>query len=738
MGSLYPKFQKYFIVQKMINRKHLFSLLLLFVWCSASAQESTIPYIETKIDVDGAFLEPVWEQLEEYTGFYNYLPTDIGLAANQTSVKLFHNGEHLYVRAIYKDITPKTQVSTLKRDVSIFYSDAFVMVLDTQNQEQNGYFFAVNALGNQTDGLVGRSNSGYNLSFSWNTVWKAKVKLVGNNKQYEIAIPLKALNFNKENGTFGIQFYVRDIKNNSWTIFKNVKRNYANLDLRFTEKFAVENLPNKATSRFTVTPSVTANYQKDVLSKIEETTFKPSLDVQYNLTSSLKLDVSIHPDFSQIDVDQQVTNLTRFAVNFPEQRNFFLENSDLFSNLGVPGVNPFYSRIIGADSDIQFGLKLSGNLSPKTRLGVLNVQTDKGKDIASQNFAALVVEQQLTKNFTATGYLVNRQETDKLEFGKDYNRVTGLNINYKSNNNKWIGLANFGKSLNDGVSKDNNFYHAGIWYNKRGLAWDVAVKTVGKNFITDVGFVPRLNNFDAIQDLVVREGYTQTTTGITYEKFYENAKSLNSFRMLNYRNNTYFDERGKLNQSSHFLNSALFFKDLSAIYYVYTHDFIDLKYGFDPLSNGNALPPNTYDFGHVKLGYNSANHQKLRYQVNVQTGNYYSGKRTAAGAYLNYQMLPFANFELAYDINKIDLHALGKETFHLTRFTGEIFFNNRLNWTTYVQYNTQRDNFNINSRLQWEYKPLSYIYVVVSDNYNQDIARQNWGIAFKMNYRLAF
>ena len=138
MGSLYPKFQKYFIVQKMINRKHLFSLLLLFVWCSASAQESTIPYIETKIDVDGAFLEPVWEQLEEYTGFYNYLPTDIGLAANQTSVKLFHNGEHLYVRAIYKDTTPKTQVSTLKRDVSIFYSDAFVVHTHRDNGQLGG------------------------------------------------------------------------------------------------------------------------------------------------------------------------------------------------------------------------------------------------------------------------------------------------------------------------------------------------------------------------------------------------------------------------------------------------------------------------------------------------------------------------------------------------------------------------------------------------------------------------
>ena len=543
---------------------------MLFYVLNVYCQEASIPYIDTLIDIDGKPNESVWKSLPEYTGFYNYLPTDVGLAENQTQVKLFHNGENLYVSAIYNDTTSQTQVSTLKRDVSIVYSDAFIMVIDTQNQEQNGYLFAVNALGNLTDGLVGRANDGYNLSFSWNAVWQAKTHLNGNKKQYEIAIPLKALNFNKDNAVFGIQFYVRDIKNNSWTILKNVKRNYANLDLRFTEKFTVDNLPDKSASRFTVTPSVTTNYYNDVINDIDDTTFKPSLDIQYNLTSSLKLDATLNPDFSQIDVDQQVTNLTRFSVFFPEQRNFFLENSDLFSNLGVAGVNPFYSRRIGAKNAIQFGLKLSGNIASRTRLGVLDVQTDTEKDIASQNYGALVVEQQLSKKFTATGFIINRQETDGFKFIDDYNRVSGLNLNYKSSNNKWLGLVNFAKSFNNNLSKKNSFYHAGIWYNKRGLEWNVAVKSIGENFITDVGFVPRLNNYDAINNIVIREGFTQTTARIEYEKFYETSKSLNSFRILNYNNNTYFDEKGRLNQSTHFLNSAVFFKDLSAIYYVYT------------------------------------------------------------------------------------------------------------------------------------------------------------------------
>ena len=292
--------------------------------------------------------------------------------------------------------------------------------------------------------------------------------------------------------------------------------------------------------------------------------------------------------------------------------------------------------------------------------------------------------------------------------------------------------------MNNGISGNNSFYNAGVWFNKRGLSWNAAIKNVGKNYIADVGFTPRLYNYDALNNVIIREGYSQTTGGIEYEKFYANSKAVNSVRYFNYNNNTYFDESGTINQSSHFLNGAVFFKDLSSMYYVYNQDYVNLKYSFDPLENGNAITPGEYNFGILKFGYNSANNQKLRYQINAQKGSFYSGSRIAFGAYLNYQLLPFANLQVNYDINKIDLNSIGNKTFHLARLTNEIFFNNHLNWTTYLQYNTQSDNFNINSRIQWEYKPLSYIYLVVSNNYNQFMEHKNWGIALKINYRLNF
>jgi len=724
-----------------IMKNLLFATLMipLSVW----TQQSEIPFFDEGIDVDGQLNENVWLQIPEHTGFYNYLPTDEGLAENQTSVRIFHNGAYLYIGATYHDSISKTQLGSLKRDDltnSVASSDTFVFILDTQNQKQNAYYFAVNMGAAQTDGLIERINEGdgFTINTSWNAVWNAKTSIEGNLKHYEIQIPLKALNFNSGKSVFGIQFYVRDIKSNSWTILTHVKRNFRLFDLRFTKDLVVENLPKNSTSRFAVTPSATLNYQNDVVEDIDNTSFKPSLDVQYNVTSSLKMDATLNPDFSQIDVDQQVTNLTRFSVFFPERRNFFLENSDLFSNLGVDEVNPFYSRRIGSNSDIQFGLKLSGNISQKTRLGVLNVQTEQDDAAESQNFGAVVLEQQLSKNFTTTGFLINRQETEKFNFVDEYNRVTGVNLNYKSDDNKWIGLANFARSFNDGLSNDNNFYNVGIWYNKRGVDWNASLKNVGKNYIADVGFTPRLYNYDALNDIVIREGYTQASAGATLTKFYENSNRINSYRYFYGNNNTYWDENGVLNQSSTFFNTALFFKNLSAVYVNLYYDYVNLKYAFDPLGNGNELAPDVYKYFRGRMGYNSVFNSKFVYRAYVHHGEYYNGKNSAAFINLTYRMLPFANLQMSYEINNLDLNELGSETFHLARFTGEVFFNNRLNWTTYVQYNTQFDNFNINSRLQWEYRPLSYLYFVVTDNYNQYIARKNWGVAFKLSYRFDF
>lgn len=705
-----------------------------------NAQQKTIPFIKENIKIDGKLDESVWNKATEFTNFHNFYPIDEGLADNKTEVKVFHDGENLYISAVYFDTTSESKVSTLKRDGHgdiVVRSDAFGVVLDTYNKKNNGYYFVVNAGNAQLDALINFNGTGYSYNDSWNTIWQSKTSTDRTKKIYEIKIPFKSLSFDVNTTTWGIQFFVRDFKINRWMTYTDVSRNFIQFDMRFTESVEIENFPKLNNAKFTVTPAVTYNYQKNVTSNTTNSKFKPSLDAQYRLTSSLKLDATINPDFSQIDVDQQVTNLTRFAVNFPERRNFFIENSDLFTNLGTNEVNPFYSRRIGASSDILFGLKLSGNIAPKTRIGVLNVQTDKKEANKPQNYGALVLQQQLSKQFTTTGFLVNRQETDGFKFQNDFNRVAGINLNYKSSNNKWTGLANAGKSFSNDITDKNHFYNLGINYSTKKISGEISALKVGKNYLTDIGFVPRLYNYDAIKNTRIREGYTSVNSLVALSHFPKNP-NINQIRYLRVGNTAYFDENGNTSQSNTFTNHAIFFNNSSSAFVSLDHSYVNLKYGFDPLRNGNYIAPNVYKFASVRAGYNSPFNKKVSFRTGLQQGSYYVGNRTRY--YINsvYRFLPIAKIGLDYELNYLDLKTLGNKTFHLARLTKEVFFNNRLNWTTYIQYNTQQNNFNVNSRLQWEYKPLSYVYLVVTDNFNKQISRTNWGVAFKANYRFDF
>lgn len=704
-------------------------------------QAQRIIYSNTSIDLDGELNESIWDTLIPEKDFKNHIPNNGSLAPNTTAVKMFHNGEKLYISAVYTDVSPTVQIGSLKRDhigVSGAESDSFAIIIDTYQQQQSGFFFIVNMGGTLIDALVARNRDRFSVNTSWNAIWNAKTSTKGNHKIYEIEIPLKALGYKVDSPEWGVMFHTRNIKLNEWTTNTAIDRNYQLFDLRFAKTFYVENLSENKTSRFAVTPSVTMNYAKDVTNNIDDTTLKPSVDIQFNVSSSLKLDATINPDFSQIDVDQQVTNLSRFSVFFPERRNFFLENSDLFTGLGISGVNPFYSRRIGANSEISFGLKLSGNINKKTRLGVLNVATKSKDNSPSQNYGALVIQQQLSNAFTATGFLINRQETDGFSFLNDYNRITGININYQSKNNKWTGLANFAGSATNAISGDNKFYNLGIWYNNINVSGYLGVRKIGANYITDVGFTPRLYNFDALTGTTIREGYTQASSRISLTKFYKNSKTFDRHRYFNMSNQTYWDDLGTITQATTVLNNDLIFKNQSSVYGGFRYEYVQLKYAFDPLNNGNPILPNLYKYLDFGMGYDSPENKQFQYGGNISYGSYYNGHKNRIRINTQYRLTPLARLQIRYERNDIDLNELGKATFHLTRFTGEVFFSNRLNWTTYIQYNTQFDNFNINSRLQWEYKPLSYIYLVISDNYNQDITRKNWGIAFKMNYRFDF
>lgn len=724
--------------QDMLNRVDKMLLFVLFqmsvfIAFSQDQNPTTIPFYEEELSIDGDLSEAIWEKINPFTSFYNHFPLDTGLAENQTEVKLFHNQKMLYIGVVYHDNESRNNISSLKRDIysdAVFLSDCFGLVLAPFDDGDNGYFFAANASGVQYDALIGNIN---NLNESWNAIWQCKVMKRGNDKYYEMAIPLDAINFNPQKDTWGIQFFTNDTKLNLFSTLVHSSRNYTQYDLRFTKKVKIESIPEKILRRFSVVPSIAFNYAKDNIANTESRKFIPSLDGQYNINSSLRLDLTINPDFSQVEVDQQITNLTRFAINFPERRKFFLENSDLFNNLGTFHTNPFYSRRIGADTDILFGTKLSGNLGTKTRVGLLNVQTKDDGEVKGKNYSVLVGRQNLSSTLLATMFLVNSQQSDF------YNRVGGAKLNFKSTNNRWTSNLNYAQAYTKNISGDNSFINADVAYQVRKMDWSASFQRAGKNFIADTGFVPLQNNYDALTQETKREAFTRATGEYELKHFPKKSKAIDWMRIFLINSSAVFNGDNSFRENRIFFSPfAIRFKNRSYVYISFTNFIEDLKYNFDFLQNGNFISPDNYNYTFGRVGFWSSTNKKLYYTLKFEYGQFYNGMRVNPQVTVAYRLIPSAVISASYDLNEINLQELGQKTFHLVKLTTEIYFNNRLNWTTYFQYSTQQNNFNINSRFQWEYKPLSYIYLVISNNYDNELLPKNWNVSFKINRRLDF
>jgi hypothetical protein len=178
--------------------------------------------------------------------------------------------------------------------------------------------------------------------------------------------------------------------------------------------------------------------------------FQPGLDAKVPVTSSLNLDLTLNPDFSQVEADEQLINLTLFDIRLPERRVFFLENSDLFDDFGISPMRPFFSRKIGLDDDgnpipILFGARLSGNVNKDLRIGLMNMQTRETGELLPQNYTVAAFHQQVMERSVIKGYFHNRDALRSED--PDYNRNLGLEFQYRSPDGRFQTFAGYSKSL---------------------------------------------------------------------------------------------------------------------------------------------------------------------------------------------------------------------------------------------------------------------------------------------------
>ena len=358
----------------------------------------TIKPAKMAIKLDGVMDEEAWNTVPAVSDFKKKFPTDIGAPKKQTEVKVLFDDKNIYFGfKVYDSGTAITR--SLKRDVGHDGMDGVGVILDPTNQQTNGFYFVLSTLNVQSeDQLSGSSGDGIN--YSWDSKWYSMTKEYGNYWIAEIAIPFKSIRYDADNKNWGINFVRIDAKNFEYSTWTKVATNFKSYDLGLTGLMQWEEKPPVSSNNVILLPYLTGGASDDKQTGKTSSTGNAGFDAKIALNSSLNLDLTVNPDFSQVEVDNQVTNLTRYSIFLPERRAFFLENADLFAGFGIPPIRPFYSRTIGLDKDgnkipILFGARLSGNLTPDLRIGAMNMQTGRKGDYAPENFSAFTLQKRV-------------------------------------------------------------------------------------------------------------------------------------------------------------------------------------------------------------------------------------------------------------------------------------------------------------------------------------------------------
>jgi len=698
----------------------------------------------SKIQLDGVLDEEAWKLAQAASNFHQRFPADSSEAISLTDVRLTYDADFLYIGAICHDMVDgEYVVSSLRRDYTPSGNDALNIIIDPFSDLTNGFLFGITPYGVQRESLIINGGSGrHDENPSWDNKWFSKVVQYDGYWVAEIAIPFKTLRFKEGIDTWRINFIRIDYKQNEYSNWNWIPRNFSSTSLSYTGELVWDEPLDETRKNISLIP-----YAKLGASKNYEEGLAPERitgiggDAKVGIGSALNLDLTINPDFSQVEVDEQVTNLDRFEIYYPEKRQFFLENSDLFGDFGSMGTRPFFSRRIGIAKDtntdenvenpIYVGARLSGRFNENWRVGAMTMQTadDPGFGLPSTNYGVLAVQRKVFARSNIAAMLVNKQpiralspEADSAEV-KAWNRVAAVDYNLASLDSRWEGKIFYHHSFSPDKSKSPFAHGTSMRYNNEH--WDIrwSHRLVGEDYNAEVGYVRRT-------------GYKSIAPEIGYD-WYPSSKILNrhgpniEYQALWDMGNVKLDENISLRYMFRFVNQMFGYISLN-------REYVRLRDDFDPSrSDGLELPEGSeYTTLNSRFYLRSDIRRSFSFDASGSVGEYYNGKVARVSGDLNYRFRPFGVLSLRYSYSRVRLpdpynnadHYLLGPKLDLT-FTKSIYF------ATLVQYNSQINNININARFQWRYKPASDIYLVYTDNYFTDIfSPRSRALVFKITY----
>ncbi|MFP4095688.1 MAG: DUF5916 domain-containing protein [Cyclobacteriaceae bacterium] len=706
------------------------------------------------IRLDGIMDEEIWQKADVAQNFWQNFPMDTSLAVARSEIRMAYDDQFIYIFAKCYSTSQDGDIyyvtPSLRRDFRGAGNDMITFIFDTFQDQTNAVVFGINPYGVQREGLV--ANGGFtseDYDLSWDNKWYSAAKIYPGYWTAEAAIPFKSIRYKEESDQWRLQFYRLDSHSNERSTWSRVPRNFRLYSLAYTGKLMWDKPLKKAGPNISLIPYVAGGGSRDFIEgKPANRNFSAGGDAKVAVTSSLNLDLTVNPDFSQVEVDQQVTNLDRFEIFFPERRQFFLENADLFANFGLENARPFFSRRIGVAIDsttgqnvqnpIRFGARLSGSINRNWRVGLLNMQTgeDESINLPSLNYTVGAVQRRMFERSNISAIFINKQSlTDTLndDFtlrSGNYNRLIGLDYNLASADNTWTGKFYYHRTI-DPEQLDNTYSHGAV-LNFSTLRLDIGWQhqMVGENFNAEVGFVPR-TDFNRINPSVAYRFFPKS------EKIVSHGPGV--IQQL------WWNEDLGITDANFALFYEFTFTNTSSFTASFLNDYVYLFAPFTPSREGLAFEAGEdFQMNSLSIEYRSDRRKAFFYDLNTIQGQYYDGSLNFFNGTLSYRAQPYGLFSLdmTYSRIKLDEPYTSADIF-LIGPRMDLTFSKSVFFTTFVQYNSQFENINVNSRFQWRFQPVSDLFIVYTDNYIYDFfdrtnnfAVKNRALVVKLTYWL--
>lgn len=686
----------------------------------------TIPFGHSAPNIDGVVNEAEWADAHAITDFHQFEPTDHGAASEKSQFWIKYNEDFLFVAARLTDSEPdKIVARQLVQGQSLAFDDAIEIILDPFLNGRSGYNFQVNPNGIRREALYEDTTE---LNRDWKTIWYTNARITENGWEAEIAIPFKSINFNPTQSEWGLTLartIARKQEEIAWRSFgRTVNPSTAG---------SMQGL-NKARQGLglDMVPTVSVTSIDDRPGTDSGVELEPSLDVFYKFTPSLTGVLTFNTDFAATEVDARQVNLTRFDLFFPEKRDFFLQDADIFVFGGLQQENgqPFFSRRIGLSDkgeplDLNFGGKVTGRIG-NASIGLLAVQQEDSYDDNDTEVMVGKVSYNLSPGASIGAIFTDGDPLSELS-----NSLYGFDFQYRSktlveNTDSVLDLW-YQRSDTESFKGDDLSWGAKVSIPRLdGWAGEFAFKRIEENFNPALGFVNRTDIEETALDVDYTWRFEDSwlrglKPGVDYKEVKDTDGELEGrevmFRPVLLQTDsgdqlkmTYLDQREVVNEA---------FELIPDLY----------------------IQPDDYRFDRYQVEVETAQTRKFAVNGEIIWGDFYGGDLVTIKTGVDWRPSRHLYLGLSYEVNEGDLPE-GNFTTRLLALNADIAFNSRWSWTNFIQYDNVSDSANLYSRLRWNPQPGQDLYFVINQGFKDDDERgfisTDTEVTLKVSYLFRF